>query len=124
MRLIIAAMLVLALALPAQGAAQRRPELHLRSVAPLVVLGTGFGPRERVIVTVVTGTVTRAGVFRATRAGRLTAAFELRLRRCSAFTIRAVGTQRSRAILESTRACRNGKSPPKQALPASQVPAA
>ena len=45
------AVLMLVLAVPAQGASQRRASLKLESLAPLVVRGTQFGFREPVVVT-------------------------------------------------------------------------
>ena len=45
------AVLMLVLAVPAQGASQRRASLKLESLAPLVVRGTQFGFREQVVVT-------------------------------------------------------------------------
>ena len=46
------AVLMLVLAVPAQGASsQRRASLKLESLAPLVVRGTQFGAREPVVVT-------------------------------------------------------------------------
>ncbi len=118
MRVAVAAVLMLILAVPAQGAPQRRASLKLESLAPLVVRGTQFGYREPVVVTYLgPDRSTLAVGARSNRDGRFEASFDLRLERCTAFTIRAAGARGSRAVLQVEPACkRKGKGPPKRAL--------
>jgi hypothetical protein len=119
MRVAVAAVLMLVLAVPAQGASSpRRAALKLGSIAPLVISGRQFGAREPVVVTFVAAdqTTRRVGV-RARRDGSFSASFELRLDRCDAFTVRAAGARGSRALLQVEPACKQkGKGPPKRAL--------
>ena len=71
MRVAVAAVLMLVLAIPAQGASSpRRASLKLGSVAPLTISGKQFGAREPVVVTYVAAdeTTRRVGV-RAKRNG-------------------------------------------------------
>ena len=61
-------------------------------------------------------TTRRVGV-RAKRDGSFQASFDLRLDRCTAFTVRAAGARGSRAVLQVEPACKQkGKGPPKRAL--------
>ena len=120
MRVAVAAVLMLVFAIPAQGASSpRRASLKLGSVAPLVIGGKQFGARESVVVTYVAaadGTTRRVGL-RAKRDGSFQASFELRLDRCTAFTVRAAGARGSRAVLQVEPACKQkDKGPPKRAL--------
>jgi hypothetical protein len=108
---------VLVLALPAGAARPQRAELRLRSTAPLVVSGAAFGPGETVVLTLRAASLTRALVARAKRNGAFTARFRIRVDRCSPFTVRAVGTRGSRAVLRATSPCKQEKGPPKRALP-------
>ena len=118
MRVAVAAVLMLVLAIPAQGASSpRRASLRLGSVAPLVIGGRQFGAREPVVVTYVAAdeTTRRVGV-RAKRDGSFQASFDLRLDRCTAFTVRAAGARGSRAVLQVEPACKQkSKGPPKRA---------
>jgi len=119
MRVAVAAVLMLILAIPAQGASSpRRASLKLGSVAPLVIGGKQFGAREPVVVTYIAaddGTTRRVGV-RAKRDGSFQASFDLRLDRCTAFAVRAAGARGSRAVLQVEPACKEkGKGPPKRA---------
>ena len=113
-----AVMMMLVLAIPAQGASTpRRASLKLSSVAPLTIGGKQFGAREPVIVTYVAAdqTTRRVGV-RAKRDGSFEASFDLRPDRCAAFTVRASGARGSRAVLQVAPACKQkGKGPPKRA---------
>ena len=120
MRVAVAAVLMLVFAIPAQGASSpRRASLKLGSVAPLVIGGKQFGARGPVVVTYVAaadGTTRRVGL-RAKRDGSFLASFELRLDRCTAFTVRAAGARGSRAVLQVEPACKQkDKGPPKRAL--------
>lgn len=117
MRIAAAAVLVLVLALPAAAASPRRAALELESLAPLVVRGKHFGARELVILTYL-GTDLRRRVtgIRSTRNGRFRHSFELRLGRCAAFTVRAVGLRGSRAVLQVDPMCKRRKGSPQQAL--------
>jgi len=111
------AVLMLVLAVPAQGASQRRASLKLESLAPLVVRGTQFGFRERVVVTYVgSDQSTRTVGASSSRDGRFEASFDLRVDRCTAFTVRASGTRGSRAVLQVEPACdKKRKGPPERA---------
>ena len=120
MRVAVAAVIMLVIAIPAQGASSpRRASLKLGSVAPLVVGGTQFGAREPVVVTYVAAAdeLTRRVGVRARRDGSFQAFFDLRLDRCTAFTVRAAGARGSRAVLQVEPACKEkAKGPPKRAL--------
>ena len=111
------AVLMLVLAVPAQGASQRRASLKLESLAPLVVRGTQFGFRERVVVTYVgSDQSTRTVGASSSRNGRFEASFDVRVDRCTAFTVRASGTRGSRAVLQVEPACdKKRKGPPERA---------
>jgi hypothetical protein len=116
MRVAVAAVLMLVLAIPAHGASlPRRASLKLDSVAPLKIGGKQFGAREPVVVTYVAAddeTTRRVGV-RARRDGSFEVSFDLRLDRCAAFTVRAAGARGSRAVLQVEPACKQkGKGPP------------
>ena len=120
MRVAVAAVLMLIIAIPAQGASSpRRASLTLGSVAPLVIGGKQFGAREPVVVTYVAAAdeLTRRVGVRARRDGSFQASFDLRLDRCTAFTVRAAGARGSRAVLQVEPACKEKtKGPPKRAL--------
>ena len=107
MRAAVAAVLVLVLALPAMAASPRRAALKLESLAPLVVTGKHFGDREPVILTYLAADLTRRvrGV-RSTRGGSFRRSFGLRVERCEAFTVRAVGLHGSRAVLQVDPRCK------------------
>jgi hypothetical protein len=113
-----AVLMMLVLAVPAQGASSpRRASLKLGTVAPLTIVGMQFGAREPVVVTYLAAdeTTRRVGV-RAKRDGSFQASFDLRLDRCAAFTVRAAGARGSRAVLQVDPACKQkGKGPPKRA---------
>ena len=112
------AVLMLVLAVPAEGASlQRRASLRLESLAPLTVSGTQFGARELLVVTYLgSDQIPRPVGARSNRNGRFEAAFDLRLDRCAAFTVRAAGSRGSRAVLQVEPACeRKRKGPPKRA---------
>jgi hypothetical protein len=100
MRTAAAVVLVLVLALPAAAAQPRRATLKLETLAPLVVGGRAFGPRERVGLTASGPSVQRMVSVVARRNGSFTARFGLRLGPCAPFTVRAVGARGSRAILQ------------------------
>lgn len=114
---VLAALLV---AMPAAGAqAPRRAaaSLMLESPAPLTVTGRDFGARETVLLTYLAtdGSSKLIGV-RATRLGRFRGTFRLRVGRCDSFTVRAIGTAGSRAILQVERSCAPGaEGPPARA---------
>ena len=113
-----AVLMMLVLAIPAQGASSpRRASLKLGTVAPLTIVGMQFGAREPVVVTYLAAdeTTRRVGV-RAKRDGSFQASFDVRLDRCTAFTVRAAGARGSRAVLQVDPACKQkGKGPPKRA---------
>lgn len=125
MRFAAAAILTLVLTVPATGApSPRRASLQLASVAPLVVAGKHFGAREPVLVTYVAdGQDRRVVGVRAKRNGQFSAKFDLRLDRCSVFSVRAAGLRGSRAVLQVEPACeRKRKGPPKRAPAIPPVP--
>ncbi len=105
MRAVAAAVLVLVLALPATAAQPQRATLKLATLAPLVVQGRGFGKGERVVLTASAPSVQRMRGVVARRNGSFTARFDVRLRRCVPLTVRAVGVQGSRAILQVEPGC-------------------
>jgi hypothetical protein len=104
MRVAAAALAVLVLALPGWSAGPRRATLLLRQTSPLVVGGQGFGARERISVTA-TATSRTVETVRATKSGRFTARLRLRVGRCTELTVRAVGSEGSRAILQREPGC-------------------
>lgn len=76
------------------------PALDVADLRPFVVRGTGFEPRERVVVWLLSGrTWSRAAV--ATKTGSFTARFATSLPRCHRFTLHAFGSHGSRARLHS-----------------------
>ena len=79
-----------------------KPTLLFGPLAPLTVRGIRFKPRERVTLTLDGG---RRGVERvvATRLGGFSATFEIRLLRCRTVTVRATGSQGSRAVRQLPR---------------------
>ena len=105
MRVVAAAVLVLVLALPSWAASPRHATLQLTFRAPLTIDGQGFGAGEPVSVTAAAaGTVRTLGVT-SRRNGRFRLRFELRLDRCSALVVRAVGALGSRAVLQVEPGC-------------------
>lgn len=112
MRLAAAAVLVLLLALPAAAAPPRRATLKLVDLTPLVVDGRAFVKRERIGLTATAPNAQRMLGIVARRNGTFTARFDLRLGRCTPFTVRAVGGRGSRAILQVEPGCtRSGEGP-------------
>jgi hypothetical protein len=105
MRVCAIIVLGLVLALPAGGAQPRRATLELRSTAPLVVSGSGFGAREHVVVVAALPGKQRIVNAVARPNGRFTARFELRLKRCTPLAVRAIGRLGSRAILHVEHDC-------------------
>lgn len=97
--------LVLVLALPAGAAQPRRATLKLVALAPLVVEARGFGKREHVVLTASASASRRLLIVVARRDGSFTARFDLRLGKCAAITVRAVGARGSRAILQVEPGC-------------------
>ena len=100
MRTVAAAVLVLALVAPAGAAETRRATLALKTLAPLVVEGRGFIPRERVVMTANGSGARRILTIVSGRDGRFRARFRLSLGRCTELTVKAVGARGSRAILQ------------------------
>jgi hypothetical protein len=101
--------LALVLALPSWAARPRRAELALTSVAPLVVRGVGFGAGERVaVIASYPGTQQIVNVT-ARRNGSFRAIFTLTATRCTPLTVRAIGSLRSRAILQRDPGCEREK---------------
>jgi hypothetical protein len=73
--------------------------VHLAKLSPVTVAGSGFAPRERVVVRVIpAGRVPLSKVVSATAAGRFAAAFVGRsLPECASYRVVAVGNAGSRA---------------------------
>ncbi|HEY7795055.1 MAG TPA: hypothetical protein VIA10_13705 [Gaiellaceae bacterium] len=104
MRVVVTVGVALALALPGAAAPPRRATLKLDSVSPLVVRGLGFGRAERVAV-VASQPGMQQIVSLTARQGRFTATFTQTFDRCTALTVRAIGAQGSRAILQRDGVC-------------------
>ena len=82
------------------GTAATAPKLRLVWTQPLVVRGEAFKPGERVVVTALTPIGPKRILVRATVRGRLGATFRLPNQPCGkAFSIRAIGSLGSRAVL-------------------------
>jgi hypothetical protein len=96
---------ILALALPAWGANPRPATLKLNSVAPLVVKGSGFRPREAVLLTATLGNRRRFAGPIARADGTFVARFNVRITSCTNLTVRAIGGRGSRATLKARPAC-------------------
>ena len=105
MRVAAAVVLALLLAVPAWGGKPRRASLELRSIDPVVVTGRGFASHEPVLLTASAGATGRVVPLVAKRNGTFVARFRLHLGPCASFTVRAVGTRGSRAILKVDPAC-------------------
>jgi len=94
---IVALALLAATAAPATARQQAtaRPRLEIVVLYPLTVVGTSFRPREAVRVTVFShGSTTKRTT--ASRGGRFTVAFPVRIARCTSLLVRATGSQGSR----------------------------
>ena len=103
---------ILVLALPAWGAKPRPAALKLGSIAPLVVQGTGFRPREAVLLTATIGNRRRFAGPIARPDGTFVARFNVRITRCANLTVRAIGGRGTRATLRARPRCE-----PEQARP-------
>ena len=79
-----------------------KPRLLVAELYPLTVKGTGFKPRELVTVTLDGGKRGTKHV-RTSRQGRFVVRFTVMIGRCTTVTIRAVGSQRSRAVSQIPR---------------------
>jgi len=102
LRSILAAALLLVV-VPASAQALRHGHVRLTGMSPAVVRGTGFAPRERVVVTIRGGaTVLRKSVI-STAAGAFTARFGRAVPtvRCRGISISAVGAKGERADWKS-----------------------
>ena len=106
---------IFVLTLPAWGATPK-PAVQLGSVAPLVVKGSGFRPREAILVTVTIGSRRRFAGPVARRDGTFVARFTVRITTCTNLLVRAHGSRGSRALLRARPACEPKQtSPPKPA---------
>ena len=103
---------MLALALPAWGAKPRPAALKLGSLAPLVVQGSGFRPREGILLTVTIGTRRRFAGPIARQNGTFVARFDVRITSCTNLTVRAIGARGTRAILKARPECEPKPAPP------------
>jgi hypothetical protein len=111
MRVVVTVGVALALALPGTAATPRRATLKLESVSPLVVRGLGFGRSERVAI-VANQPGMQQIVSITARRGRFTATFTQTFDRCAALTVRAIGAQGSRAILQLKPGCERPRDEP------------
>lgn len=84
----------------ARAADQARPALHVVRLRPLTVAGTGFRPRERIVLTL-TGDATGTARGTATVRGTFAVKFPKALTACSLYAVRARGARGSRAALRS-----------------------
>lgn len=91
--------------------ARARPLLQLRTVAPLEVVGQGFGSGEVVRLVVATERLKRARTAISSAKGRLTMRFDLSVKRCAKLTVRAAGSLGSRAVLRRSNSCERGRPP-------------
>lgn len=106
------ALTTLALALPAWGVgATPRPTLKLATAAPLVVKGTGFRPREPILLTATVERVRRFAGPIARANGTFTATFKIRITTCTNVVVRAIGGRGSRATLRAKVACEPKRGP-------------
>jgi hypothetical protein len=69
---------VVLLAATTEGAGAARPSLVVTHFAPVTVAGAGFGPGERVVVTVVAGKSKHVRRVRAAASGRFRVRFDVR----------------------------------------------
>jgi hypothetical protein len=98
-RSVVLALAGLVLAAPAP-AATVRPALRSLSFQPLTVQGLGFRPNERVTLLLAARDAVSKRVVRAGVRGRFTVRYELRIGRCTGFTLQAFGSRGSRAMLQ------------------------
>lgn len=102
----LAAVAVLAAGAPGGTSAEveptLRPALLVGPLSPLRVRGVRFQPKERIRITLDGGKRGAATVV-ATRTGAFTVAFQLRLAQCRTVTVRAVGSNGSRAVRQVPR---------------------
>ena len=108
MRAILAvglAISILALRTPRVGSEPRPATLKLNSVAPLVVKGSGFRPREAVLLTATIGNRRRFAGPIARADGTFVGRFNVRITSCTNLTVRAIGGRGSRATLKARAAC-------------------
>ena len=109
MRLVVALPLFIALTLAGSASAQSaaRPTIAVLDRTPVVVRGTAFGPRERVVVTMTSGLRQVIQRTTATYRGSFVVRFDgLRLSGCGGATLVAAGGQGHVARLKlSLREC-------------------
>ncbi|HSL63506.1 MAG TPA: hypothetical protein VK874_02515 [Gaiellaceae bacterium] len=99
MRPALALAAALALVAAAPAATAQKPVLRLSSTSPVTVVGTGFQPREKVVVSVTMRGGASAKAVTA-RNGRFVVRFA-RTARCGLVLARAVGSKGSRAAARS-----------------------
>lgn len=75
MRSLIAVSLLAAVLGASAGAATTGPKVWVKRLAPVRIDGSGFPARARVLVSIDTGTVSRASWTRATTTGRISVSF-------------------------------------------------
>jgi len=91
--------LALVLAAPAPGAIAR-PALRPVSLQPLTVQGLRFRANERVTLLLASEGLASKRLVRAGPLGRFTVRYGLRVDRCTPYTLQAIGTRGSRAMLQ------------------------
>jgi hypothetical protein len=107
MRVLVLAAALGLVAVSGGSGAESTARLRLAAIVPPVVAGTGFEPRERVVVTLAVRRAVRSKTVRASSAGSFAARFDplLALEPCEGVVVaRATGSHGSRAVLR--RACR------------------
>ena len=105
-----AAIVALVLGLTAGSDAARTPEaraiLAVAAPTPLAIEGRGFGVGEVVRLVARAGGIQSARTAIASAKGRFRIGFDLRVDRCADLTVRATGSQGSRAVLYRPGACK------------------
>jgi hypothetical protein len=86
-------------ALPAL-ATTSQASLRVAHLAPLAVTGHGFKGREQVRLVLTARGATWKKAARAGSTGSFTASFPVRVGHCTGFTVQAIGSRGSRAILK------------------------
>jgi hypothetical protein len=77
--------------------ASTAPQLRIVLTDPVVVVGVGFRPHEKVRLLITPGPATRT--VRAGQRGRFRATIRLFIPRCGSFVVQALGDQGSRAMI-------------------------
>lgn len=113
-----AALTALVLGLTAGADATRMPEpratLAVVTTSPLAIEGRGFGVGEVVRLIARSKSVQGARTAISSSRGRLRIGFDLRIEGCSELSVRAAGSQGSRAALQRSDTCKQPKPKPER----------